>query len=150
VGEKTFIWYGAWDLQVGTNYEPRGGVGLATLPRDRFGSLSPRNPGQPASFITKQFHVEDQPRVFVNAAGLSDDALLRVELLDDRENPIPAFSGDKAAFVRNAGFRSPVVWEAGSPANFSRKTCRIQAKFEGRDRRHIELFAVYIESGKAE
>ena len=37
IGDQTFIYYGAWDPR--EKAAPRGGVGIATLPRDRFGDL---------------------------------------------------------------------------------------------------------------
>ena len=35
IGDQTFVYYGAWDPRK-TGSSPRGGVGIGTLPRDRF------------------------------------------------------------------------------------------------------------------
>ena len=56
VDDETFIYYGHWDLRLGTNYRPRGGLGLVTLQRDRFGSLSPKDPAKPRC-LGHQLHV---------------------------------------------------------------------------------------------
>jgi len=41
IGDQTFIYYGAWDPRPTGRVKtpPRGGVGIAVLPRDRFGDL---------------------------------------------------------------------------------------------------------------
>jgi hypothetical protein len=145
VGERTYIWYGAWDPRVGENFQPRGGVGLATLPRDRFASLSPKNQEPEAQLITAAVPVTAQTKVFVNAAGLSENSVLRVELLDPWERPLPGYSGDRAAVVQQSGFRSAVIWS--SPALLSRlpDSVRLRVFFSGAERRQIALFALYIE-----
>ena len=146
VGHKTFIWYGAWDPRHGQDYQPRGGVGLATLPRDRFGSLSLHSADRPAEFVTSTVNTDGRNGVqlWLNAEGLGEDALLRVELLDEQERPLPRFSGDKAATVRKSGFRTPVSWtgqatDADLPARF-----RLRVLFEGQHSERIRFYAAYL------
>src|SRR5262245_3164382 len=46
IGEQTFVYYGAWDPRNWKQAPPRGGVGIATLPRDRFGELVVETAGE--------------------------------------------------------------------------------------------------------
>jgi hypothetical protein len=59
VRDKTYIWYGQMDQRQGTYtskpWKAEGGVGLLVLDRDRFGSLSVRDPDKPAGFISSGF-----------------------------------------------------------------------------------------------
>jgi hypothetical protein len=146
VGDKTFIWYGSWDPRQGLDYRPRGGVGLATLPRDRFGSLSLRSAKRPAEFVTSTVNTNgcDGVRLWLNADGLGEDALLRVELLDERERPLRGFSGDEAAIVRESGFRTPVSWKKGREAVVLPARFRLRVLFEGQHSERIRFYAAYL------
>ncbi len=49
IGDETFLYYGAWDPRgTGGSPKPRGGVGIARLPRDRFGDFVVDESGQGA------------------------------------------------------------------------------------------------------
>ena len=79
--------------------------------------------------------------VFVNVDGLSDEAVLRVEVLDEVERPLEAFSGKNAALVTQSGFQVP--------ARFASKEAlpekvRLRVVFEGAKRSEIRLSAVYV------
>ena len=88
VGDETYIYYGAWDPRPGLDFEPRGGVGLATLPRDRLGSLSPIDETGDACLVTSAVENDGAMRLQVNADGLSADTWLSIELLDAQERPL--------------------------------------------------------------
>ncbi len=52
IGDQSFLYYGAWDPRArGT---ARGGVGIATLPRDRFGELVVDNRGKGPVIIKRR------------------------------------------------------------------------------------------------
>ena len=65
-----------------------------------------------SSFITRSLNIDSNtPRQFyINADGLSDQATLKVELLDHKTVPLPDYSGDNAAIVATSGFQAPVAW----------------------------------------
>jgi len=145
VGEQTLIWYGAWDpRESSTAYQPRGGVGLATLPRDRFGSLSPRYSEREAELITAPVQLTDTATILANVAGLGTHATLRVELLDQREQPLPRYAGDNAAVVRESGFACPVLWKGGGHFAELREPVRMRVIFDGQHRQQIALYALYV------
>jgi len=153
IGEQTLIYYGAWDPHNGG--DPRGGVGIATLPRDRFGELSvslktqgPSDYQMPeivSEFMTSPIELTgDANRFYVNATGLGENARLRLELLDHRSAPLPAFSGDKAAVVTASGFQTPVDWPSADRLGELPDRIRIKACFEGDDNTDIKFHALYI------
>lgn len=151
IGDETFIYYGAWDPRPtgGPEVLPRGGVGIAVLPRDRFGDLavdlSNEGPGDyqlpqvTAEFVTQSLSVP-QPRFFVNAEGLGDEAALRVELLDHLERPLPGFSGEDAALIRENSFHTPITWQGKAPLP---DRIKLRVVFEGARRTDIRLSALY-------
>lgn len=144
VGEQTYLWYGAWDPRPGLTYPPRGGVGLAVLPRDRFGAFRVRDRSQPAELVTTNVSVRSsRPRLFLNVEGLGPDARVRVELLDARLGAIPGLAGADAAVVDQSGFRTPVRWknpETSLPPEYC-----VRLTFDGAARDQIRLSAIYVE-----
>ena len=150
VGDKTFVYYGHWDPRIGNKYKPRGGFGLATLDRDRFGAVSVKNPEKVAAFITCSIDLDDSTEIFVNASGLAKDASLKVELLDPLERPIPAFSGANSGHVREAGFRQQVVWSEGQTPGSVDGQVKIRFTFEGENHQAIQLYALYLAAVESE
>ncbi len=146
VGDQTYIYYGAWDPRPGGSYPPRGGVGLAILPRDRFGSLSMREAGKPAQFVTAEVSVKEcsTPQFYLNADGLGKDATLRFELLDAREQPVAGFSGDDAAIVSENGFNTKIGFAAEADCCTLPDSIRLRVHFEGSAADNIELSAIYV------
>ncbi len=151
IGDRTLIYFGAWDPRATGGPEvPRGGVGIAFLPRDRFADLimdtNMEGPGDyqlpqaTAELITAAFPLK-RPEIYLNVDGLGAEASLRVELLDELEIPLQAFSGSKAAQVSQSGFQVPVKWpaEAALP-----ERARLRLVFEGKRRQDIKLSAIYL------
>ncbi|MCP5557580.1 MAG: hypothetical protein H7A55_07475 [Verrucomicrobiaceae bacterium] len=151
IGDLTFIYYGAWDPRHWQDKPERGGIGIATLPRDRFGDLrvdtSGEGPGDyqlptvTAEFVTGPLEVST-PHFFINADGLSSTAQLQVELLDHLERPIAAYSGKNAALVTQSGFQTPIVWQSTEPLP---ERVRLRVRFEGQDRTRIRFSALYLQ-----
>ena len=144
VGEQTYLWYGAWDPRPGLTYPPRGGVGLAVPPRDRFGALRVRNGAQTAELVTTKVKARSsQPHLFLNVEGLGPEARVRVELLDARLGPIAGLSGADAAVVDQSGFRTPVRWK--NPKTSLPPEYCVRITFDGAARDLIRLSAIYVE-----
>jgi len=81
---------------------------------------------------------------FINADGLGDSAHLKIELLDAREHPIPAYSGKNAAIVSTNGFQVPLLWNGevktkGLPSRF-----RIHVVWENTQIMNPQFHALYI------
>lgn len=156
IGAETFIYYGAWDPRHWQEAPPRGGVGIAVLPRDRFGDLVVETAGKgsgdyqlpqiTSEFITASLATKkgSTPQFHVNAEGLGQDAALRVELLDHLERPIPAYSGKNAAVIRQNGFQTPVVWNGRAEATGLPERFRLHVVFDGSKNTDIRLSAIYM------
>src|SRR6478672_3708630 len=94
IGDQTFVYYGTWDPRHSKDAPPRGGVGIATVPRDRFGDLVVEEAGQgpgdyqiphvTSELVTAALSLaKDAPaRFYLNAGGLGAEATLKIELLD--------------------------------------------------------------------
>ncbi|WP_053207403.1 carbohydrate binding domain-containing protein [Jiangella muralis] len=157
VGDETFVYYGAWDPRVnipGVPLPPRGGVGIAVLPKDRFGDLTVDLRGEgsgdyqipevTSEFITATIVLgarHRRPKFHVNAEGLGDGATLRFELLEHDFTPIPGYSGADAAVVATDGFRAPLSWGRGRLP----EKVRIRGFFDGEQNTSIKLSAIYVD-----
>lgn len=154
IGDETFVYYGAWDPRTSDDPEPRagrGGVGIAVLPKDRFGDLvvdlRAKGSGDyqmaeiTSEFLTAPIDIGTRTDFFVNAEGLGADATLRLELLDDRLTPLAGYSGAATAVISTDGFRTPVTW-TGTAALPER--IRIRGVFAGTANTTIKLSAIYI------
>ncbi len=153
VGDETRIYYGAWDPRpTGGPPVPRGGVGIAVLPRDRFGALrvdeSGKGPGDYQSpeivseFVTASVPVKPgtEPEVFVNVSGLGPRAKLVVEMLDHAERPIPG----RIAELGESGFQVPLKW-ADSDEVVAVDRIKFRVVFEGAENTGIRFHAIYLQ-----
>ncbi len=149
VGDETWIYYGAWDPRCSPDdYQPRGGVGIATLPRDRFGYLSVRETSSdvepcelPACLVTAPFDLTAPNALRLNVEGVGEASPLRVELLTEGERAIACFCGDNAGKVTESGFSSPVAWPQS--ANSIRSTGPVRAKLSFPEDGQARVYAIY-------
>jgi len=157
IGEQTFVYYGAWDPRgTGGPAQPRGGVGIALLPRDRFADLvfdsSNEGPGDyqlprvTGEFVTASLSVRPKTphRFHLNADGLGPEAFLRIELLDHLERPIAGYSGKDAAIIRQSGFQTPIAWAGATTAKNLPERIKLRVVFEGKRRTDIRFSAIYL------
>ncbi len=80
-GDRTMLWYSHWDTGgKGKSME----IGLATLRRDGFGYLSAQTNSVGAACETAFFDMGGAGALFVNAEGVTREAPLTVERLDER------------------------------------------------------------------
>jgi len=143
VGDRTFIYYGGWDGDV-ENANTRSEIGLATLRRDGFGSLSLMRPGLDTFLVTCALANRGPTGVWINADGLTDGARLRVELLDESGELLVGFSGLDAVEISRPGTRVPVTWKQGSSFDLHSNSFRLRVTFEGPDSAQIKLYALYV------
>ncbi len=144
-GDQTLIWYGGASDPTGKSIaiEHRAMVGLATLPRDRFGSLRPR--GADAGWISNLLPpMPAGVQLAINADGLGPEAQLRVEALDNDFHPVAGYSGDKAAHLIQSSLRERVIWPERRAGFSSSKPWRLRLKFEGDQAKQIRFYALYL------
>jgi hypothetical protein len=112
--------------------------------RDGFGSVSPLNPAEPAQLVTHALDDIGPCRMAVNAAGLSPDAGLRVELLDESGQPLPGYAGENAAVLHESGVDTQVRWPTGAAVARPGEPFRIRVEFGGRQCGQAQLYALYV------
>jgi len=146
VGEESYIYYGSWDLTVAPKFPPRGGVGLVRFRRDGFGYLSQQRKDAPATFETKLLQPSEKgDRLFVNVDQVSKDAPLIVELLDEKNQPIPGYSGDQSAIISTSGLHQELIWPSAKSSGIPLKqpyTVRINLSIKG----DAHFYALYSDS----
>jgi len=153
IGDETFIYYGAWDPREHKKTPERGGVGIAVLPRDRFGDLVVEEAGKgsgdyqmpviQSEFITAPVPIKTgvAHRFYLNADGLGAQAGLKIELLDNCERPLPGFS----TVVRQSGFHTPIVWNGKTAIAGLPERIRVKVTFEGEQNTKIRFSALYVQ-----
>lgn len=161
VNDQTFIYYGAWDPRRTGQKEtpPRGGVGIATLPRDRFGDLvveeAGKGPGDyqlpviQSEFITETVRLKADAthQFYLNADGLGDEAALKIELLGKDEKPLTGYSGKDASVVRRSGFQTQIAWNGTTEIRDLPEQVRFRVTFEGKRNTDIRFSALYVSNG---
>ncbi len=156
VADKTRIYYGAWDPRAWQGSPPRGGVGIATLPRDRFAAFvvdettkgigDYQMPETVSEFITSGIDLKDKGvhQFYINADGLSENAALQIELMSHTMTPIKALSGDNAAIVRDSGFQTPIAWNGRHEISGLPERVRLKVTFVGSRKTDISFSAIYV------
>ena len=157
IGDQTCIYYGTWDPRHWKDTPERGGVGIALLPRDRFGDLVVEEAGKGkgdyqlpeirSEFVTAAIRLDAgvAQRFFLNADGLGPQSSLRIELLDDRELPLPGFSGTNAAIAQHSGFHTPITWNGQTALTGLPERIRLKVAFEGAENSKIRFSALYVQ-----
>lgn len=87
------------------------GIGLATLPADRFVALQPDDKNRAGELQTKLF-TADGKTLLVNADVAEGD--LQVELLDANGQVIPGFTRESSLLKRHDALRWTVIWTDGT------------------------------------
>lgn len=128
VGDKTYIWYGSWNLAVSGDkidlavdmLTSHGEVGLLTLRRDGFGYFSVLDPREAkphetyesgtGSLMTAAFTVKGLgAEVFLNVDSPGPDGLT-VQLLDEGGMPVAGYGHDDFSGLGGSGLRQKAMW----------------------------------------
>ena len=124
----------------------RAEVALATLRRDRWGWLA-LNPGaQEGSICSMPIDVPDQPfDILLNADGCRG---MRVELLDERLQPIEGFSGADAGRVdADGGLDCLVQWATEIPSTMHGRLVRVLVTMQkSGDAQSPQLYAIALKA----
>jgi hypothetical protein len=126
------IWYSHWDT--GGKLKDME-IGLATLRRDGFGYLSRKIPESSAHFETAHFKSSAPVKVFINAEGVSAEAPLNVQLIDENARPVEGAS----ALVTESGTRVAVSFPEPVPAEKS-FALRVTLPETG----EVKIYSVYV------
>jgi hypothetical protein len=149
VGDETRIYHGRWrNTEYGMEYW--GEVGLATLPRDRWGAvgLYPED----SRFYEARGSVWSAPvtlpgggcQLVLNADGAAG---MKVEVSDPQFNLLPEYSGERAGKSdKSSGLDCPVAFSAGNLAGLGGKTVRFRVELAKQGADNPRLYAVYLRS----
>ncbi|MDZ4688745.1 MAG: hypothetical protein SH850_27035 [Planctomycetaceae bacterium] len=115
---------------------PKSGIGLATLPLDRFAGLRP---------IEKLGQITLRPRSLRGATGLALNAdasagAIRVELLNASGYRLPGFTKSDAVPITTDGLRQRVAWKNADLANVPPEDVMIRIHLD-----NAEVFALTLE-----
>jgi len=149
VGDETRIYFGRWmNAEYGKGYS--GEVGLATLPRDRWGALGlyPED----AKTYQKRGSVWSAPvripasgcELFLNADNCGN---MTVEISDTKFQLLPDYSGARAGKSgQSGGIDCAVSWRGGKLSELAEKTVRFKMNFEAQPNANPRLYAVTLRS----
>jgi hypothetical protein len=141
VGDETWIYHDRWrNAPYGEDYYSE--VGLATLPRDRWGALG-LQPGQEQGTVWSAPFVipEGGCQITLNADGASG---IHIELGDDRFNLLPAFSGSQSGHTTAVGgLDCAVEWDSDL-ASLAGTPVRLRAHLKRGAGAEPRLFAINL------
>jgi hypothetical protein len=133
VGDETRIYHGRW-RNAGQKAEDvtahyRAEVALATLPRDRWGGIALEPAARTGAICSAALPLPRAPfAIRLNADGCRG---MKVELLDERFQPLAGFSGDDAGRVAaDGGLDCPVAWPRGDLARRAGRPARIHLSLD--------------------
>ncbi len=145
VGDETWIYHGRWRNGVVEGGDYYAEVGLATLPRDRWGALGLFPAKLEGTVWTFPVRLPaDGCEVRVNAEGASG---ISVEIADENFECLPAFSGvNEGKPAAPGGLEVPVRWAGHSLSKLGAKTVRFRIHLRGSEKTTPRLFAMYLGS----
>ena len=140
IEDETLFWYAPWPEQVSD------GIRVAVWPKDRLGYFSPFNGPESKAHVTSQpiFIDGKTTRVLLNIDGLSEDAKIKVLILDEKLNELPDYRSDDCLESLESGFRQAVRWRNQDSVR-SDEPIRVRVDFEGRRPEDVMLYAIYLE-----
>ncbi|MCC6586669.1 MAG: hypothetical protein IT168_08120 [Bryobacterales bacterium] len=146
---ETYIWYSHWNTSTGApppvqeelRY-PHGWIGMAKMPRDRFGYLG-RMPGKirwnETTVVSREIVLAHRARMYLNVDGVSAEDGLAVEVLGPDDRVI----GGLTEKVTAPGLKRPVPFGGGSlPVG---RAFRIKVSWARQGVANPRLYAVYLE-----
>jgi hypothetical protein len=142
VGDQTLIYHGRWaNPERVKDYFAE--VGLATLPRDRWGALGLFPCSAEGSVWSAPVALPNATwRLSLNADGAR---AMRVEIADDRFSPLPDFSGDHSGRVTKlSGLDCSVKWPKGSLSRLRGQTVRFRVHLKRGRGAEPRLYALYL------
>ena len=143
VDDQTLIYHGRWRNATVTKDNYYAEIGLATLPRDRWGTLQLASDIEHGSTLSAPITLpEGGCTLSLNAEGAG---LMLVELADETGTLLPGFSGEHAAMIAGGkGLEHGTRWH-NDLASLAGKTVRVKIGLNGEN---AKLYAVYLDAPK--
>jgi hypothetical protein len=134
--DEFWFYYGAYSFPWNTNDRSQGtGIGLATMPRDRFAGVRP---------IERFGQITSKPISWdgVKSLTLNADAgqgAVRVEVLSEDGYRVRGYSKDDAIAIQGDGLRQPVRWKEHQVSDLSESRYILRLHLD-----HAEVYAVTL------
>ena len=143
VRDETWIYHGRWrNDDTNKHY---GEVGLATLPRDRWGALGVYPDAQEGWVWSAPVTLPAGCRILLNADHAD---CMRVELSDETFNLLPEYSGPNSGIAKSEdGLESEVVWPGLNPAEPGNRRVRIRTTIQRNGDVDPRLYVIYLRAG---
>jgi len=141
VGDKTLIYHGRWRNATITGTDYYAEVALATLPRDRWGSLQlTEGQSQGVVWTSPVTLPKEGCKILLNTNSPEG---LSVELADEKGKLLPAYSGVyRGDVVGPNSLEHPVQWNNVLLDELAGKTIRLKITIGSKS---AKLFAVYLD-----
>lgn len=140
--DEVRFYYGAYEHPWNTSpKEPKSGIGLATMKRDRFAAVRPIE--QVGQVTLKPMRLESHEGITVNADA--SKGAVRVELLTEDGYGLSGFTRADAVPITTDGLRQLVAWSSGAQAKLLPGNYVIRVHLDRAD-----LFAVTVPDSKGE
>jgi hypothetical protein len=135
VGDETWIYHGRWrNVEFQSLREPNllakgywGGVGLAKIPRHRWGALALCRDQNAGTAWTAPFELTNAGEI---RANISDLAGLRFELADERFQPLSGYENGKAVSDATDDLDAKVHWEKSDLRGLAGRKVRVRIHFQ--------------------
>lgn len=143
VGDETRIYHGRWrnagqkEEDIANYYYAE--VALASLPRDRWGALGLNPDADTGTLCSAPVTIPAGGELRINADGVAG---LTVDLLDERYQPIPGFTGGAVASLD--GLDCPVRWKGYAMQELAGKPVRVQVNLKRIGETQPRVYALYI------
>ena len=86
--------------------------------------------------------------MYLNADGLSEHSLLKVEILDEQFRPLPGYSGEDCIPLSESGLRQPIAWRSRSSLEKWDHPIRVNVSWEGSRPEDAYVYTVYLVEGE--
>ncbi len=149
VGEETWIYHGRWlNVEFQSLSEPNclakdywAGVGLAKIPRDRWGALALWRDQDAGSMWTAPISLSTGGELFANVA---DSEGLRFSLADERFQPLSGFEEGKATGNPDSDLGARICWDGHELNELGACNVRVRIHFQRTPGRNPRLFALNL------
>jgi len=147
VEDETWIYHGRWrnvefqylgePVNIAKNYW--AGVGLAKLPRDRWGALALSHDQATGAVWTTPVTLTNHAQLLVNADDLAG---LRFELTDERFQPLVGFEEGRASAAAENSLEAKVAWGDRELSELSGRSVRLRIHFDRAGEKNPRVFAL--------
>jgi len=143
VRDETRIYHGRWRNEDSNKHYAE--IGLAILPRDRWGALGVYPDAQEGWVWSAPVTLPAGCRIILNADHAD---CMRVELSDETFNLLPEYSGPNSGIAKNeGGLESKVIWPGANPAELGNRPVRIRTTIQRNGDLDPRLYVIYLRAG---